>query len=66
MAMTKSEALARVARHTAGLIQAGDFSEATGIMPHELDKMPERDVDRLSWALDEVTRRLYRMGKQPD
>lgn len=60
--MTKGQALAVVASHMAGLMTAGTFEENTGVM--DCDHISEADEARLSWAIEEVTGRLYRMGSQ--
>lgn len=60
--MTKGEALAKVACHMAGLIGAGDIEEATGLLVSEQEAMSAADIARIEWAMDEVQRRLCRMG----
>jgi hypothetical protein len=60
--MTRQEALRLVSRHVAGLLIAGDFEEASGLMKADAQALSEADADRISWAIDEVQRRLYRMG----
>lgn len=62
--MTKGEALNRVASTMAAILGAGDLEEATGIDPIEQEQMSEADLERLEWAMEEVQRRLYRMGSQ--
>jgi hypothetical protein len=61
--MRKEEALARVASHIAGLMSASDFEENTGVFSGEVS---DADAERLDWAIEEVKRRLWRMGRQSD
>lgn len=61
--MTKQEAIAMVAHNAAGIIAGSDLSEATGLMPGDIDAMSDADATRLWWACGEVEARLYRMGK---
>ncbi len=61
--MNKRHALYVVASHVAGLLQSGTFEEATGV--REDGAVSAADYDRLSWALDEVVRRLDRLGTAP-
>lgn len=56
---TKKQALQQVASHTAGLLGAGSFEEATGRDPNE---MGTAERERLHWAIDEIQGRLYRIG----
>jgi len=62
--VNKQQALYVVASHVAGLLQAGSFEEATGVREDD-GAVSEADYDRLSWALDEVVRRLDRLGTPP-
>ena len=56
--MTRKEALAKVAASTAALLQAGGIEDLFGINEWE----GTSDEERINWAMDEVIRRLYRMG----
>lgn len=58
--MTKNDAVRLVAGKLAGQLQGGTFAEATGY--EEDAELSAADTDRLTWAIDHVTRRLYRMG----
>lgn len=59
--MNKQEAIAAVAAHAAGLLQAGDFEESTRFRE---DDVSEADAARLGAAVETVVDRLYRMGKR--
>lgn len=62
--MNKQQWLHKVAAHAADLFNSGDFGEATGLMPHEVEALSEAEAERAGWAVAEVTRRLHRMGQQ--
>lgn len=55
----RPEALRQVATWMARKITAGGIEYASGISEHGLTKAEE---DRLLWAMEEVQRRLQRMG----
>lgn len=59
--MNKQQAIRQVAHHAAGLIQAGTFEEATGVMDSE--EISDADAARLSEAVEIVVMRLHRMGR---
>ena len=61
IAATKDEALRHVADWAAGLLLAGDLEEAVGIPEHVLT---EAEARRYWWAIEEVSRRLYAMGRR--
>jgi hypothetical protein len=63
--VTKQEAVYLVASHVAGNLRAGTTEEATGIHWVDLDKMSDADRERLAVAMDEVARRLDKMGTEP-
>jgi hypothetical protein len=63
--VNKQEAVHRVAAHTAGLLRAGTTEEATGIHWTDLDEMSETAMQRLDDAVEEVARRLDKMGTAP-
>lgn len=58
---TKQEWVARVASYMAGTINAGDFEDVTGIKANALS---DAELERAEWAMGEVQRRLYLMGKK--
>jgi hypothetical protein len=53
------------AGHVAGSLLAGSLEEATGFHWHELEQMSAAELGRLNWAVEEVARRLHRMGPKP-
>jgi hypothetical protein len=64
--MDQQQAVAFVARHIAGLMEAGGFEENTGLNP---DRVHPRDASRLDKAIVTVTSRIYNMcgtGEIPD
>jgi len=63
--MRKQEAVHLVALHVAGNLLAGSLEEAAGVTEPDQDRMSPADRERLSDAVDEVARRLYRMGTPP-
>jgi hypothetical protein len=63
--MTKQEAVRHVASYVAGNMRAGSTEESTGIHWVDLDKMGEADLQRLGDAIEEVARRLDKMGTAP-
>lgn len=60
--MTKEEALHQVAGWVAGNIAASGTEEVTGVNP---DSLSSADLARIEWAMNEVCRRLWAMGRQP-
>lgn len=60
---TRHEFVSKVAVHVGGMLTAGDLEERTGLSQDELRRMSDLDRERLEWAIGEVQRRLYRMGK---
>lgn len=56
---SKPAAMRKVASWVAGLMTASSFEELTGV-PEEAMTPAERE--RVSWATEEITRRLYRMS----
>lgn len=60
--MTRGQALAKVASYVAGMVQAGDLEEATGLTVTQQEEISADDLDRLEWAAAEVVRRLHKMG----
>lgn len=58
--MDRQQALRMVASKAASLIGSSTTEEATGV--DNLDTLSDADIERLEWAMDEVQRRLYRMG----
>jgi hypothetical protein len=63
IARTRSEALAQVAGHMAGLLMSGTIEEATGLV-HADRYLTDAEAERYAWAMDEVARRLYKMGEK--
>jgi hypothetical protein len=63
--MNKQDALHLIAAHVAGNMLAGGIEEATGINGPDLDKLSAADQERLGEAMEEVARRLYKMGTTP-
>lgn len=59
--MNRAQAVAQVAGHLAAHLQACTFEEATGVRTDA--DLSEADMDRLSRAVEEITRRLYAMGE---
>lgn len=57
--MTKQQALNAVASWWAASIQGATFEEAIGC---SADTLSEADVAHYEWALEELVRRLYKMG----
>jgi hypothetical protein len=56
----RKAALVRLATMVASLIKAGGYDDLFG---YDIDReLTEKQVERLDWAIDEVVRRLYRMG----
>lgn len=62
--MTRQEALQGVAGHVAGSLLAGSLEEACGVDQADMRTMSDADVDRLAWAVEEIARRLRRMGRR--
>lgn len=54
-----------VAAHVAGNLLAGTLEEATGFTEPDQERLSPADLERLADAMDEVARRLYRMGTAP-
>jgi hypothetical protein len=63
--MTKQEAVHLIAAHVAGNLLAGSLEEATGLGGPDQDRMSAADLERLGEAMEEVARRLYKMGTAP-
>lgn len=61
--MTKQQALREVASHIHGWIYGSTLAEASGFDDWQLDKMSDADVARVEWAVEEVSRRICRMGE---
>lgn len=60
--MNKSEALALVANHMAGLMGASTLEEVTGLSAGELDRLSDANIDRLAKAAQVVEERLRKLA----
>lgn len=54
--------LARVASHAAADLYASEGEQIIG----EYESLSEADRERVSWAIEEVRRRLYSMGRDSE
>lgn len=61
--MNRPQALALVAGHAAGQLQASDLGETTGLTDLQIAELSEADIARLEWAREQVIGRLHRMGR---
>ena len=60
--MTRAQAVAVVARQLAALLSASTFDEALGMTADQVEALSPADAQRLSWAIDVVLQRLWKMG----
>lgn len=63
--MNKQQWLRKVASQSAAVLSASTLAEATGIMnDEEVDALSDAEAERASWAIEEVLRRLDKMGRE--